>query len=239
MKVLIRMKTVSVGEMKRIDALAIKRYGIPALILMENAGRCAAEEALKMLPNQGMRRAAILCGYGNNGGDGFVCARHLINQGAEIQVYLVGKKKELSEEARVNYRILLKMKQKFKLIKNIAALGPLEKGIKKYQLVIDGIFGIGLRGVPDRFYQELFSRLNAGGIPILALDIPSGLDADTGRPFGRAIQAEKTITFGFLKKGMVNQQARRFTGKVTIADISLPREPELKKKVKLGSGQNC
>ncbi len=217
------MKTVSVGEMKGIDALAIKRFGIPALILMENAGRCAAEEALKMLPNKRMRRAAVLCGYGNNGGDGFVCARHLINKGVEIQVYLVGKKKELSEDARVNYRILRKMKQKFKSIKTINTLGPFEKGIKKYQLIIDGIFGIGLRGAPDRFYQELFLKLNASGIPILALDIPSGLDADTGTPLGNAIQAAKTITFGFLKKGMSMRQARRFTGKIIIGDISLPR----------------
>lgn len=217
------MKSVTAREMKRLDTVAAQRYGIPPLILMENAGRCAAEETVKMLPKRGLNRVAVFCGYGNNGGDGFVCARHLINKGIEVRIYLVGKTKELSEEARVNYRILRRMRQRFKLIKRINTPGTFEKEIKRFHLIIDGIFGIGLRGEPDRFYQTLFSMLNASTIPILALDIPSGLDADTGRPLGSAIQATETVTFGFLKAGLTKKQARRFTGKIRIADISLPR----------------
>jgi len=209
--------------MKRLDAAAIKRCGIPALILMENAGRASAEEALKMLPKKGARRVAVFCGYGNNGGDGFVCARHLINQGVRTRIYLVGKKKEFSEEARINYQILRKMGQGFKLVRSISAFGKIEKEIKKCHLLIDGIFGIGLRGRLDRFYQELFSMLNAARIPILALDIPSGLDADTGKPLGTAVQAAKTVTFGMLKKGLAGKRARKFTGRISVADISLPR----------------
>ncbi|MDD4907445.1 MAG: NAD(P)H-hydrate epimerase [Candidatus Omnitrophica bacterium] len=217
------MKSVTREQMKRLDAAAIKRCGIPALILMENAGRASAEEALKMLLMKGTRRAAVFCGYGNNGGDGFVCARHLINRGIQTRIYLVGRKKEFSEEARINYQILRKMGQGFKLIQDISVFGKIEKEIKRCHLLIDGIFGIGLRGGLDRFYQELFSMLNAARIPILALDIPSGLDADTGKPLGTAVQAAKTVTFGMLKKGLAGKQARKFTGRISVADISLPR----------------
>lgn len=217
------MKSVTAKQMKKLDALAVKRYGIPALILMENAGRSAVEEALKMLPKKGLRRVAVLCGYGNNGGDGFVSARHLINKGIQVQVYLVGKKKEFSAEARVNYQILRKMRQKFRLIKSIAGFSKLQKEINRCHLIIDGIFGIGLKGKLDGFYQKLFSLLNASKLPILALDIPLGLDADTGKPLGNAIEATRTITFGLLKKGLAKKQARKFTGEISIGDISLPR----------------
>ncbi|MFH1045605.1 MAG: NAD(P)H-hydrate epimerase [Candidatus Omnitrophota bacterium] len=216
------MQSVTASQMKKIDAMAIKRYGIPALILMENAGRSAAEEAWKMLPRKGIRSVAVFCGYGNNGGDGFVCARHLINKGVPVQVYLVGKKKESSAEARVNYQILGKMRQKFTLVNSIKVLGKLEKEIKKYQLIIDAIFGIGLKGELDSFYQELFRMLNASKLPVLALDIPSGLDADTGRPLGNAVRAARTLTFGLLKKGLTSKAAHKFTGKIRVGDISLP-----------------
>ncbi len=216
------MKSVSAQEMKKLDALAIARYGIPAIILMENAGRSAAQEALKMLPKKGIRRVALFCGYGNNGGDGFVCARHLINQGIQARIYLVGEKKQFSRETKLNYQILSKLKQKFEPVKNSKAFGKLTQEIKKCQLIIDGIFGIGLKGGLNQFYQELFSTLNSAQAPILSLDIPSGLDADTGKPLGGAIQAVKTITFGLLKKGLIKPQACKFTGKITVADISLP-----------------
>lgn len=217
------MKSVTARQMKRLDALAIKRYGIPALILMENAGRTACEEALKMLPKKGVRRAAVFCGYGNNGGDGFVCVRHLINKGVQVRIYLIGQKKKFSKESRVNYQILGNMKQKFKIIRGVNALGKLEKEINKYDLIIDGIFGIGIKGELSSLYQELFNILNKSKVLILALDIPSGLDADTGKPLGNAVRAVKTVTFGLIKNGLTKKEARKFTGKIIIADISLPR----------------
>jgi NAD(P)H-hydrate epimerase len=218
------MKSVTASQMKRLDALAIKRYGIPALLLMENAGRSAAEEALKMLPKKGKRRVAVFCGYGNNGGDGFVCARHLINKGIAVQIYFVGKKKKFSEETKINYQILRKMKQKFVLIKSINALSKFSREIKKCHLIVDGIFGIGIKGMLDKFYQRLIAFLNATKIPMLALDIPSGLDADSGMALGAAIQARTTVTFGLAKKGLLLPKAKKFVGKLKISDISLPNE---------------
>lgn len=229
------MKTVTARQMKSLDNMAIKRFCIPALILMENAGRTASEEALKMLPRNGLRKVAILCGYGNNGGDGFVCARHLINKGIQVSIYLIGGKKKFSEESKINYQILSKMRQKIKLIRAIdipelSATTPSADNlrafcasIKKYHLIIDAIFGIGLKGELNVFYQTLFDIINTSRIPILALDIPSGLDADTGKPLGNAIMVTKTVTFGLLKKGLVKKHARKFTGKVVVGDISLPQ----------------
>ncbi|MBN1405413.1 MAG: NAD(P)H-hydrate epimerase [Candidatus Omnitrophica bacterium] len=216
-------RIVTAKQMKAVDVLATKRFGIPALLLMENAGRSAVIEALKMLPKNCKARVAIFCGYGNNGGDGFVCARHLINKGIRAQVYLVGKKKKFSRETDINYYILRKMKQKFKLIKSAEAAANLKNEIKNCRLIIDGIFGIGLKGKLDEFYKKLFHMLNISKVPILALDIPSGLDADTGKCLGSALCAKKTVTFGLLKKGLVKKQARKFTGKIIIGDISLPR----------------
>jgi NAD(P)H-hydrate epimerase len=217
------IKIVSASQMKRLDALAVKRFGIPALILMENAGSAASEEVLKMLPRKSTRPVAIFCGYGNNGGDGFVCARHLINKGIKVWVYLVGKEKKFSEDAKINYNILCKMKQKFKFIKTVGELDKIKKEINKCRLIIDGIFGIGLNGELDAFYQELFKMLNSSKIAILALDVPSGLNADTGKPLGSAIKASRTVTFGFVKKGLIKKEASKFTGKIIIANISLPR----------------
>lgn len=216
------MKSVTAAQMKRLDYLATARWGIPALILMENAGRSAAIEALKMLPKGSLKSVAVFCGYGNNGGDGFVCARHLINRGVKVQVYLIGKKKASSSETSLNCRILSKMEHRFKQVGSISAIAGLKKEIRKYQLIIDAIFGIGLKGEVDDFYRSLFAVLNSGNVPILSLDIPSGLDADSGRPLGAAIRAAKTIAFGLLKRGLTKKQAREFTGKVIVGDISLP-----------------
>lgn len=221
------MQTVSVSKMKKLDSQATKRFGISALILMENAGRSAKDEALKMLGKRHIKRVAIFCGYGNNGGDGFVCARHLINKGVNVEVYLVGKRKGFSQESALNYQILRKMNQRFKLIKTSNT--PLR--LKKYNLIIDAIFGIGLRGELDNFYQKLFNLLNESKVPILALDIPSGLDADTGLPLGSAICARKTITFGLLKKGLTKKSAHKFTGKIAIGDISLPKSPIINSQI--------
>ncbi|MFA6321357.1 MAG: NAD(P)H-hydrate epimerase [Candidatus Omnitrophota bacterium] len=216
------MKTVTAKQMKRMDAIATERYGIPASILMENAGRSACDEAVNMLSGSSAGRIAVICGYGNNGGDGFVCARHLVNRGYRIAVYMAGEKKNFSEESGMNYRILRKMSAPVKSVKGAAGILELKKGIAKCDLIIDAVFGIGLHGEIGEFYRKLFDALNKSKAPILSLDIPSGLDADTGKPLGCAIKADRTITFGLLKKGMANRTAHKFTGKISVGDISLP-----------------
>lgn len=218
------MRYVTSAEMKKIDQTARDKFGIPALLLMENAGRAAAHEALSILKRRRSGRISILCGYGNNGGDGFVAARHLLNENMKVDLYLIGRAKPLSPEAKVNFDILKKMGLKVMRIYRSRQAQALSQKIKKCGLAIDAIFGIGLRGRLDIFYQVLFENLNSCGVPILAIDIPSGLDADTGSVLGSAIKAKYTVTMGLPKKGFRRKNAKKYLGKLTVADISLPKK---------------
>lgn len=216
------MKAVSARQMRQLDARATRRYGIPSLILMENAGRSAAEQALRMLPRKSRGPVAVICGWGNNGGDGLVCSRHLLNKGIDTRVYLAGKEKAMSPETSLNYGIMRKLTRKIKRVSAVARLRSFGVELSECRLIIDGIFGIGLRGEPDQFFQQLFAVVNESKVTVLALDIPSGLDADTGVPLGSAIRAARTITFGRLKKGLALKRAAAYTGSVVVGDISLP-----------------
>lgn len=217
------MLFVSSRKMKQIDSLATKKFGIPSLILMENAGRSVAEEAQKMLKcNSDF--IAIFCGYGNNGGDGFVAARHLVNKGYKVKVFLIGPKKERSPDTKLNFEIIKKMKVVIEKIINEKYILAAFKNFKRPQLVIDAIFGIGIKGKLNNFYCQLFNKINNLNSLILAIDIPSGLDADRGIALPVAIKADKTVTMGSPKKGFLSSSAKEYLGKVIIADISLPKQ---------------
>lgn len=215
------MKFVSSLRMKEIDRQATEKFAIPSLILMENAGRSVADEATKMI---GMRpgRVVIFCGYGNNGGDGFVSARHLVNRGYTVDTYLVGKQKPMSSDTKINFEILNRMGVKIKRVANEKQLDGVVKIFNKTKLIIDAIFGIGIKGKLDKLYCRLIERINSSRIHVLAIDIPSGLDADKGVALTTAIKAKKTVTMGLAKKGFIKPSAKEYLGKVVLADISLP-----------------
>jgi hydroxyethylthiazole kinase-like uncharacterized protein yjeF len=217
------MLFASSSKIKQIDKLATKRFSIPSLILMENAGRSVAEEAKKMLKSR-LVPILIFCGYGNNGGDGFVAARHLENKGYKVNVFLVGQKKEMSEDTKLNFAIIKKMKVKIRKIINQKQIEFLFKLSQRPQLVIDAIFGIGLKGELNNFYRRLLESINSWKAPVLSIDIPSGLDADKGVALPVAIKADKTVTMGIMKSGFLNISAKKYLGKIIIADISLPRK---------------
>lgn len=207
--------------MKQIDKLATKKFSIPSLILMENAGRSVAEEAKKMLRS---KSAPILffCGYGNNGGDGFVAARHLKNKGYKVLVFLIGPKKKMSDDTSLNFKIITKMKVRIKRITRKRQIKAVFKNFNKSQLIIDAIFGIGVKDKLNNFYCQLVEKINSLPSPILSVDIPSGLDADRGIALPIAIEADKTVTMGLIKKGFLSSFAKKYLGRVIIADISLP-----------------
>jgi len=213
------MKNVTTKLMQKIDKKSTEKYGIPSLILMENAAIASAFCVLQML-KKNQRRVTILCGQGNNGGDGFACARHLINHGIKIKVYFSGKKEKLSDEAVVNYQILRKVGQR--ILKPKPSL--LKKELKNTDLIVDALLGI---GIAKRVREPIFTiieLLNASEKPILSLDVPSGINATSGKVCGIAIQAVRTVTFGLLKKGLLSLEARKYAGKVVVGDISLPRQ---------------
>jgi len=206
-----KLKRFSITEAQAFDWYARQKLGLCSLILMENAGRSVAEEALKML--RGKKRVTIVCGVGNNGGDGLVAARHLINAGKKVQIILIGNVSKLKPDPKTNYNILKKMK--VKIVKTLKELKEIGNG----DLVVDAILGIGLRSEVRGHVSKVIRVLNQSNKPILAVDVPSGLDADTGNVLGVAIKAKKTITFVAAKKGFSKADGPKHCGKIIIRPI--------------------
>ena len=216
------MREFTVKQAKKFDRYAQVKLGVPSIILMENAGRSTAEVALKMLGKK--KRVLVVCGVGNNGGDGFVAARHLANAGKKVAIYIVGDLAKLKDDPRINLDILRNLR-----LKASVPFGN-EKGtenfilrfpslLSKADLIIDAVFGIGIKSKVRSPMSEVIESMNKTGKPILAVDVPSGLDADTGRPLGVAIKAKKTVTFVAMKKGFA--KAKRYCGKIVVRDIGV------------------
>lgn len=219
-------KSLNREEMRELDRMAIEEYKIPGIILMENAGRNVAEEVLKMLDDPQKTKVAILCGKGNNGGDGFVVARHLHNHGISVDVFLVAKVSDIlkDDDAGTNLQILLNMKIPVKEILDIPGVNSILKKLHGYNILADALFGTGLSGDVSEPFKTLIHGVNNLNKPIISVDIPSGLDCNTGKILGAAIKATKTVTFAIAKKGFYLNDGPGYTGKVIVSDISIPRE---------------
>ena len=208
---------VSVKEMQELDRRAIEGKGIPSMLLMENAGRCVSEAALEMLrANSSGRRVSVFCGTGNNGGDGFVTARYLSEKGVSVKVYVVGNMSHIKGDPAINMGILEKSRIDIKEIISIIDIDA--------DLIIDAIFGIGLKGSVRELARSIIEGLNKKHLPIISIDVPSGLDADTGEVSGVAIKARKTVTMQFAKKGFYMNKGPEHTGEVLVVDIGIPEE---------------
>jgi len=214
------MNSVSRHVMQELDRKAVEEYGIPSLLLMENAGLACAHEVLKMDP-QG--EVLIFAGKGNNGGDGFVLARHLHNHGVAVRCVYFQAVDAMKPDPQINFKILEKLS--VPMLDCSAALKKsiLEGTIQQAALIVDAMFGTGLTRPIEKPMAELIEQLNTSGKPILAVDIPSGLDADSGRVLGIAIRAKRTVTFGLAKQGCLKEIAQPYCGQLIVANISLPR----------------
>ncbi len=219
-------KVFSVKQSQKIDKIAIQEIGIPSIVLMENAGRITACQIMRMLKRPKKDVICIFCGIGNNGGDGFVVARHLINAGCNVKVFLIGKAKKLKKDPEINYKILKKLKCPVKEIQ--VASKSLLLDLKKTTLIVDAIFGIGLsREIADPF-KGIIETINCFRKRVVSVDIPSGLNGTTGNIYGVCIKADQTVTFAVLKKGFFKNEGLRYSGKVIVADIGIPRSVEKK-----------
>ncbi|MHC4480429.1 MAG: NAD(P)H-hydrate epimerase [Planctomycetota bacterium] len=213
-------------QIRELDRIAIEDYGVPGLILMENAGRRCACAAAEMLGDPAGRRVAILCGRGNNGGDGFVVARHLTNWGAGVEVLLLAAVDEVlggSDETSANLRIVQSMG--IPLVEAPEA-GQFRRALGERtdsDLLVDGLLGTGIRGEVREPFLSAIRAVNECAAPVLAIDVPSGLDCDTGEPLGEAVRAERTVTFVCRKVGFAQPGAEQYTGRVEVAEISIPR----------------
>jgi NAD(P)H-hydrate epimerase len=207
------------NQVRELDRRAIQDYGVPGEVLMENAGRGAAE----LLVSLGVHgRVVICCGKGNNGGDGFVIARHLDLRGVPVRVLLFAPPEELSGEAKLNHGILSRTRIPLRVLADAA--DDLRGELTSAEWVVDGLFGTGLTGAVRPPLDRVIAAINASGSRVFAVDIPSGLDCDTGHPLGETIRAEHTATFVALKKSFLNPESRQWTGQVHVIDIGAPRE---------------
>jgi len=212
-------RVLTASQAKSLDKKANEKFGISTLLLMENAGRSISEEALK-IPQSLKGKIAIFCGTGNNGGDGFCAARHLLTAGIKPDIYLASRKGDVKNEAKANLDILLRLGQKIKEV-NPGNLSLIKAGIGKYSLIIDALLGVGLKGEIRHVYQELINIINASKAYVLSVDIPSGLDANSQKAPVGCIKADKTVTFVAKKRGMVSKAGRRFCGEVLVRSIGI------------------
>ena len=219
-------KVLTREEMRELDRKAIEEYKIPGIILMENAGRNVAEEVLKMLDDPHQAKVAILCGKGNNGGDGFVVARHLHNHSIHVDVFLIARVSDILKDgdAGTNLQILLTMKIPVNEIFDIPGVNSILKELHNYNILVDALFGTGLSGDVREPFKTLINGVDNLNKPMVSVDIPSGLDCNTGKILGAAIKATKTVTLAIAKKGFYLNDGSSYTGEVIVSDISIPRE---------------
>jgi len=222
---------MSRDEVRRFDSWAISAMQVPGVVLMENAGRGCAEVILERLGEDRDARVCIFCGTGNNGGDGYVIARHLVNNAIAVRVLICGDAGRIKGDALVNLKIIERMNlsiDSFDL-----SMDRLPRRVcdvtADCEMIVDAIFGTGLKGELRDEYVGLISCINAQPAPVVAVDIPSGLDCDTGLPLPVCIEARATVTFAAVKKGFVEcADSVRATGDIYVASIGI--EPAEMKK---------
>lgn len=214
----------TVAQLVEIDRRCAEDYGIAPLILMEHAGKGAASVAISM--NRLRRMTLIVAGCGNNGGDGFVLARHLHNARYPVCVCLIGSALRMARNspARINFEIVKRLSIPVVQILESGSLDILEKEVKKAGIIVDALLGTGLKGEVRHHLAAVIEIINKSGLPILSLDVPSGLDADTGIPLGAAVRATQTATFVATKAGFASDEGRQYTGNITVIDIGVPPE---------------
>jgi hydroxyethylthiazole kinase-like uncharacterized protein yjeF len=216
------MFIVTAAQMQEMDRRTIQEFGIPGRVLMECAGRGATRVFLERLYSQGPGRVGILAGRGNNGGDGFVIARYLAQQDIAVKVFLLAEAAAVKGDAAANLQLLAASGTPVIEIPDEQAFSAHMKDLQHQHYWIDALLGTGLKSEVRGFYRQAIDFVNASGRPVLAVDIPSGLNADSGQPCGTCIQAAATATFGFAKIAHVVYPGAACCGPVEVIDIGIP-----------------
>jgi NAD(P)H-hydrate epimerase len=218
------MKLVTAKQMQNLDGIAINRYNVPGLELMENAGQATVDAIVARFGSPVDKLITILVGPGNNGGDGLVIARLLHLQGGRPEVYMLVAADTLKGDAGTNFELLAKLPVPVHYLLKHDTISTIKDPLAKSWLVVDSLFGTGLtRDVTGRF-AEVIGAINEAHRPVVAVDIPSGLCSDTGKPLGVCVCADLTVTFGLAKTGQVSYPGKTYVGELVIADIGIPSE---------------
>ena len=216
------MKVLTAAQMQAVDRRAIDEVGIPGVVLMENAGRGVAEEIVRRFSSMAPSRALILAGKGNNGGDGYVIARHLQDKGWDVQTLVLAERRAVQGDAAVNLKILEKYKGPVVFIEDDTSLNTFLESAEGFTVLVDAMFGTGLTKPAHGAYLQCIEWLNQQALPVVAVDIPSGVDASTGRILGVAVKASLTVSFAFAKVGQVSYPGAAMVGDLVIAEIGIP-----------------
>ncbi len=219
------MKVVTAAEMRQIDQDTIEGIGIPGIVLMETAGSAIVRAIEQHYPT--CQRIGIFAGKGNNGGDGIVIARQLAHIGRDVRLFLVSAPESFTGEAQINLEIATKLGLQIEKILTGARFdgtGTVPTTLASCELLVDAIFGTGLRGAVRDPIATIITAINRLPTPILSVDLPSGLDADTGHPLGVCVQADRTVTIGLPKRGLLMHPGAEFAGKLEVVDIGFPEQ---------------
>lgn len=227
------MKLALSAEMKKIGDHATHKYGIPGIVIMENAGKVVVDEVIKM--GERYQHILVVCGTGNNGGNGFVIARHLLNLYKDITVVVVGSERNIEGDALENLDILRKLATPIEYVSDLSHLGALEKRVRENEMVIDALIGIGIHGDVAPLQEGVIKCINEFSKYTLSVDIPSGINGSTGEVMKSAIQADKTVALVLPKIGNVLFPGSDYNGELLIKGIGIPdqiiEEIQLKYKI--------
>jgi NAD(P)H-hydrate epimerase len=207
-------------QVREVDRRAVDEYGMPGMVLMENAGRGVAETLLTL----GVEGPVVICcGKGNNGGDGFVIARHLDNRGKQVRVLLFADPAELRGDAAANWRIFERSGVNFEIFGKDVAADQVKLRLADADWIVDALLGTGATGDPQPPFRLAIEAINAAVKKVMAVDLPSGFDCDTGAASATTVVADHTCTFVAVKPGFLVAGAERFAGRVHVIDIGVPR----------------
>jgi hydroxyethylthiazole kinase-like uncharacterized protein yjeF len=219
------------ASVREVDRLAIEEYGIPSIVLMENASFHIADVCLHILAEETQQRIVIVCGPGNNGGDGLAAARHLHNAGATVELVLTAPDDAYSRDAAANLKIARAMGLRIAVIDTGRPAAAVRDAIDRLggaELIVDAVLGTGLNSAVREPLASVIQSINRAaeehGIEVLSVDIPSGLDADSGQPLGVAVKADVTVSMVGLKTGFTALCAQSYIGDVVVVDIGAPKE---------------
>lgn len=217
------MKILTGAQMMELDRQA-QELGLDVRVLMENAGRSVALALAERIPDLAGREVIVLAGRGNNGGDGLVAARHLHNLGAEVRVFILGEREKLSSPAAANAAVLEEAgSPQVRYLPNKASLKELIGPLERAEIVLDALLGLGIAGPVRGYYAQAIELLNRARALVLAVDLPSGLEADTGRVAGPCVRADVTVTMGLPKLGLLLYPGREFAGELVVGEVGYPR----------------
>ena len=224
------MKIVTSQQMKSIDRRSIREFGIPGPVLMENAASAIVTEMERFFDGLAGFRVGIICGKGNNGGDGLALARRLRIRGVAVRLAILAPFSALAGEAKVNLSIL--RKTDVEIVPN-ASLQSLSDIISWSDVVVDALLGVGLSSPLKGQFVQTVNMMNSSGKPVVAIDIPTGINADTGEVMGAAVKADLTVTMALLKRGLVLLPGADYSGTIRVADIGIPAEVVDKEQVSM------